>query len=76
MTAKEYLERAYRIDQRINSKMEQAAALRSLSQKATAKLSYMSWERISVELQRSVRSVFRLHDKALRKISEKIKVGS
>lgn len=139
MTAKEYLERAYRIEQRINSKMEQAAALRSLSQKATAKLTdmpggsrnvhsketiitkmmdleneisadidklmdikrdvtsairllgddndcqlllemrylnYMSWERISVELQRSVRSVYRLHDKALRKISEKIKVGS
>lgn len=139
MTAKEYLQRAYRIEQRINSKMEQAVALRSLSQKATAKLTdmpggsrnvhskeniitkmmdleneisadidklmdikrdvifvikllgddkdcqlllemrylnYMSWERISVELQRSVRSVYRLHDKALRKISEKIKVGS
>ena len=36
MTAKEYLGQAYRIDQRINSKMEQVAALRSLATKATA----------------------------------------
>ena len=36
MTAKEYLSQAYKLDQRINSKLEQVAALRSLSQKVTA----------------------------------------
>ena len=41
MTAKEYLGQAYRIDQRINSKKEQVAALRSLATKATAILSDM-----------------------------------
>ena len=35
MTAKEYLGQAYRIDQRINSKMEQIASLNLLAQKAT-----------------------------------------
>ena len=39
MTAKEYLGQAYRIDQRINCKMEQVAALRALATKATATLS-------------------------------------
>ena len=38
MTAKEYL---YRIDQRINSKIEQVASLRELSRKATTTLSDM-----------------------------------
>ena len=32
MTAKEYLGQAYRIDQRINSKMEQIASLNLLAQ--------------------------------------------
>lgn len=41
MTAKEYLDQAYRIDQRINAKIEQVAALRELSLKATATLSDM-----------------------------------
>lgn len=36
MTAKEYLSQAYRIDQRINAKLEQVAHLRSLSQRCTA----------------------------------------
>lgn len=36
MTAKEYLSQAYRIDQRINSKLEQVASLRDLSTKATS----------------------------------------
>ena len=36
MTAKEYLSQAYRIDQRINSKLEKVEALRSLTQKITA----------------------------------------
>ena len=39
MTAKEYLNQAYRIDQRINSKIEQLSALRSLVTKATSTLS-------------------------------------
>jgi DNA-directed RNA polymerase specialized sigma subunit len=41
MTAKEYLSQAYRIDQRINSKIEQVASLRELSLKATATLTDM-----------------------------------
>lgn len=36
MTAKEYMSRAYRLDQRINSKMEQLKHLKSLSQRVTA----------------------------------------
>ncbi|MDL2318174.1 DUF1492 domain-containing protein [Eubacteriales bacterium OttesenSCG-928-A19] len=39
MTAKEFLSQAYMIDQRINSKLEQAEALRSLAEKATSVLS-------------------------------------
>ena len=39
MTAKEYLSQAYRIDQRINSKLEQVSSLRELSTKATATFS-------------------------------------
>ena len=36
MTVKEYLSQAYRIDQRINSKLEQVASLRALATKATS----------------------------------------
>lgn len=39
MTAKEYLAQAYRIDQRINSKLEQIVSLRGLATKATSTLS-------------------------------------
>ena len=39
MTAKAYLAQAYRIDQRINSKLEQLSSLRELSTKATATFS-------------------------------------
>lgn len=39
LTAKEYLSQAYRIDQRINSKLEQVQSLRDLATKATATLS-------------------------------------
>ena len=35
MTVKEYLGQAYRIDQRINSKLEQVTSLRSLVTKAS-----------------------------------------
>jgi len=38
MTAKNYLSQAYRIDQRINSKLEQVQSLRELATKATATL--------------------------------------
>ena len=41
MTAKEYLNQAYRLDQRINSKLEQVASLRDLATKATATMSGM-----------------------------------
>lgn len=39
MIAKEYLSQAYRIDQRINSKLEQIVSLRALATKATSTLS-------------------------------------
>lgn len=39
MMAKEYLSQAYRIDQRINSKLEQIVSLRELATKATSTLS-------------------------------------
>lgn len=38
MTAKEFLSQAYRIDQRINSKLEQVMSLRDLAVKATVTL--------------------------------------
>ena len=41
MTAKEYLGQAYRLDQRINSKLEQVLSLRDLTTKATATMSDM-----------------------------------
>lgn len=41
MTSKEYLSQAYRIDQRINSKLEQVASLRNLANKVTATFSDM-----------------------------------
>ena len=39
MTIKKYLSQAYRIDQRINSKLEQVSSLRELAVKATSTLS-------------------------------------
>jgi predicted nucleic acid-binding Zn-ribbon protein len=36
MTAKEYLGQAYRLDQHINTKLQQIDSLRSLTQKVTA----------------------------------------
>jgi hypothetical protein len=41
MTAKEYLSQAYKIDDDINSKLEQVASLRELATKATATISDM-----------------------------------
>ncbi len=39
MTAQEYLNQAYRLDQRINSKLEQVLSLRDLAAKATSTIS-------------------------------------
>ncbi len=41
MTKKEYLGQAYRLDQRINSKLEQVASLNELAMKATSTLTGM-----------------------------------
>ena len=41
MTAQEYLSQAYRIDQRINSKLEQVKSMRELAAKATTTISDM-----------------------------------
>ena len=41
MTAKEYLNQAYRLDQRINSKIEQIESLNSLATKCTSTISDM-----------------------------------
>ena len=41
MTAKEYLGQAYRLDQRIDAKLEQVANLRALATKATATITDM-----------------------------------
>lgn len=41
MTAKEYLNQAYRLDQRIDSKIEQVASLNDLTTKCTATISGM-----------------------------------
>lgn len=41
MTAKNYLSQTYRIDQRINSKLEQITSLRELATKATSTISDM-----------------------------------
>ena len=41
MTTKEFLNQAYRIDQRINSKLEQIISLHALATKATSTLSDM-----------------------------------
>ena len=41
MTVKEYLGQAYRLDQRINSKLEQVASLNDLANKVTTTLTGM-----------------------------------
>ena len=58
MTAKEYLSQARRLEQRIGSKLEQMATLRSLTQKVTTSL---SGERVS-----HTRNVSSLEDTILR----------
>ena len=41
MTAKEYLSQAYRLDQRIDSKIEQVASLNDLATKCTSTMTGM-----------------------------------
>jgi DNA-directed RNA polymerase specialized sigma subunit len=136
MTVQEYLSQAYRIDKRINAKLEQICSLRELATKATATLSddrvqsssnphkmsdiidkmvdleneinkdidhlvslkgeimtlikgvsdtgcqtllelrylcYKKWEQVAVELGYSIQHTHRIHDKALKIISENFK---
>ena len=55
LSAKDYLSQAYRIDQRINSKIEQVQSLRDLAEKATATLS-------DVPPSKGTRNVHRMED--------------
>ena len=55
LSAKDYLSQAYRIDQRINSKIEQVQSLRDLAEKASATLS-------DVPPSRGTRNVHRIED--------------
>ena len=139
MKIKEYLGQAYRIDHRINSKLEQISALHDLATKASSTVSDMpgspnrnihkmedvivkiialeeevnqdidelvnlktdithliktvenheyqiileqrylcfkTWEQISVDMGYSIQHTFRLHDKALKALSENYEVES
>ncbi len=55
LSAKDYLSQAYRIDQRINSKIEQVQSLRDLAEKASAALS-------DVPPSKGTRNVHRMED--------------
>ena len=55
LSAKDYLSQAYRIDQRINSKIEQVQSLRDLAEKASATLS-------DVPPSKGARNVHRMED--------------
>lgn len=55
LSAKDYLSQAYRIDQRISSKIEQVQSLRNLAEKATATLS-------DVPPSKGTRNVHRMED--------------
>ena len=55
LSAKDYLSQAYRIDQRINSKIEQVQSLRDLAAKASATLS-------DVPPSKGTRNVHRMED--------------
>lgn len=55
LSAKDYLSQAYRIDQRINSKIEQVQSLRDLAEKASATLS-------DVPPRKGTRNVHRMED--------------
>ena len=55
LSAKDYLSQAYRIDQRINSKIEQVQSLRDLAEKASSTLS-------DVPPSKGTRNVHRMED--------------
>lgn len=72
MTAKEYLGQAYRLDQRINSKLQQVEHLRSLTQKVT--VSYggetVSHSRDVTSLQNTIIRLMEAEDEINRQIDE------
>jgi hypothetical protein len=61
MTAKEYLGQAFRIDQRINSKLEQITSLRKLASKATLTMTGMP-RSVSPNLQSMESTIVKLAD--------------
>lgn len=56
MNAKEYLGQAYRLDQRINSKLQQIESLRSLTQKVTASCEASPYRTHATSLRWRIRS--------------------
>ena len=72
MTAKEYLGQAYRLDQRINSKMHQIESLRSLTQKVTASYDgeVVSHTRNVTSLQDAIIHLMEAEDELNRQIDE------
>ena len=70
MTAKEYLSQAYRLDQRINSKIEQVASLNDLATKCTSTLTGMprNPNRASSTMADAVGKIIGLHNEINRDI--------
>ena len=74
MTAKEYLSQAYKIDNDINSKLEQVASLRDLATKATTTMSDMpgSPNRNIYKIENAVVKIMELEDEINSDINELI----
>ena len=74
MTAKEYLSQAYKIDNDINSKLEQVASLRDLATKATTPMSDMpgSPNRNIYKMENTVVKIMELEDEINSDINELI----
>lgn len=72
MKIKEYLRQAYRIDQRINSKLEQIAALHDLATKATVTYSDMpkSPNRSGAKIEDAITKIMDLEDEINRDIDK------
>lgn len=72
MKIKEYLRQAYRIDQRINSKLEQIAALHDLATKATVTYSDMpkSPNRSGSKIEDAITKIMDLEDEINRDIDK------
>lgn len=81
MTAKEYLGQAYRLDQRINSKLQQVEYLRSLTQKVTVSYGVepVSHTRDVTSLQNTIIRLMEAEEEINRQIDElvdlKIDIG-